>query len=197
MFSGIVQSIGTVQRVACDHGDARFFIQAGDMALQTVPKGAGICCSGCCLTVVDKGDDWFAIAASTETLQTTTMQNWDAGVQVNLEPSLKVGDELGGHFVTGHVDGVAEIETIAPEGDSRRLVVRAPRAIAPMIASKGSVCLDGISLTVNEVEGEKFGVNIIPYTWDVTTLQNRVQGDMLNIEADILARYALRAREYK
>lgn len=197
MFSGIVQTIGNVQRVERDRGDTRFVMNAGGLDLSTTPMGASIACSGCCLTVVDKGDDWFAIDASAETLQMTTMGNWDVGTAVNLEPSLKIGDELGGHFVTGHIDGMATIKVIKADGDSHRLVIQAPETIAPMIAPKGSVCLDGISLTVNDVEGPEFGVNIIPHTWDVTTLQYRGQGDMLNIEADILARYACRAREYK
>jgi riboflavin synthase len=197
MFSGIVRTIGYVQHVERDRGDTRFVIDAGDMDVSATPDGASIACSGCCLTVVDKGDNWFAIDASAETLQMTTMQNWDRGTGVNLEPSLTIGDEIGGHLVTGHVDGLARIEAIEPEGDSRRLVVRAPEAIEPMIAAKGSVCLDGISLTVNDVDGSRFGVNIIPYTWAVTTLRYREQGDRLNIEADILARYALRARAYE
>ena len=197
MFSGIVRTIGTVQRVERDRGDTRFVIHAGDLDLSATPVGASIACSGCCLTVVDKGDDWFAIDVSAETLAATTMKDWDTGKAVNLEPSLKIGDELGGHFVTGHIDGMAGIAAIEAEGDSQRLVIDAPEAIAPMIAPKGSVCLDGISLTVNAVEGQRFGVNIIPYTWNVTTLQHRGQGDMLNIEADILARYAWRARTYE
>jgi len=196
MFTGIIQTIGTVEKIDKDRGDPRFFIKS-DLNLSNIAIGASICHAGCCLTVVEKDGDVFATDVSAETLSKTTLGQWTEGIKINLEPSLKVGDELGGHIVSGHVDGVARIISITPEGNSYRLVVESPQDLAKFIASKGSVALDGISLTVNEVNDNQFGINIIPHTWDVTTLGQRLVGDALNIEIDLMARYAARLMEYK
>lgn len=190
MFTGIITDIGTVKAVI-RRGDTRFDIRtAYDLA--TVDMGASIACNGCCLTVIDKGPDWFAIEASAETLSKTTLGNWEQGTRINLERALKVGDELGGHIVSGHVDGVGEIMSITPEGDSRRFRFRLSETLARFIAPKGSVAVDGTSLTVNEVEGCEFGVNIIPHTQAVTTWGLARPGQAVNIEIDMLARYVAR-----
>ncbi len=195
MFTGIIKTMGTVVAVDETRGDARFTIET-DMDLTHIPIGASICHAGCCLTVVEKNDNQFVVDVSAETLSKTSLGQWKDGTKINLEPSLKVGDELGGHIVSGHVDGVANIVSITPEGDSHRLVIEAPDDLAKFIAPKGSVALDGISLTVNEVNGNQFGVNIIPHTWNVTTLGQNKVGDKLNIEIDLMARYAARLMEY-
>ncbi|MEM7643985.1 MAG: riboflavin synthase, partial [Pseudomonadota bacterium] len=161
-----------------------------------IDLGASIACDGCCLTVVDRGRDgeggWFDVDVSAESLSKTGLGDWDVGVRVNLERSLKVGDELGGHIVSGHVDGVAEILSITPEGDSMRYRFRAPDTLARFIAPKGSIALGGTSLTVNEVEGAEFGVNLIPHTQQVTTWGGARVGDRVNLEIDTLARYVAR-----
>ncbi len=193
MFTGLVQHIGTVRRIE-KSGDWRLEIET-DMDLAATALGASICCSGCCLTVTEKGPDWFAVDVSQESLSKTTIGTWAEGMKINLEPSLKMGDELGGHFVFGHVDGVAQLVSIGREGDSYRLKLKAPAGLEKFVAAKGSVSLDGISLTVNETDGGAFGVNIIPHTWDRTTLQYRKEGDALNFEADMLARYVARQME--
>ncbi|MCB1532475.1 MAG: riboflavin synthase [Alphaproteobacteria bacterium] len=193
MFTGIIQNIGTVKSIAKD-GDWRIVIETG-LDLSATPIGASICCSGCCLTVVEKGADWFAVDVSGESLSKTIIGSWAEGARINIEPSLKLGDELGGHIVSGHVDGLAELVSVEEEGDSYRLKLRAPQELAKFIAPKGSVTLDGISLTVNEVEGDVFGVNIIPHTWENTTLSDLKPGARLNIEIDMLARYVARQLE--
>lgn len=190
MFTGIITDIGRVRSIE-KNGDWRIVIET-QMDLSATPMGASICCSGCCLTVVDMGNDWFAVDVSAESLSKTVIESWEQGSAINLEPSLKMGDEMGGHIVSGHVDGTAELISIKEEGDSYRLKIKAPKALAGFIAPKGSVALDGISLTINEVEGETFGVNIIPHTWAHTTLSERKAGDMLNIEIDMMARYVAR-----
>lgn len=190
MFTGIITHIGTVRRIE-KSGDTRMTVSAA-FDMESVALGASIACSGCCLTVVDKGDDWFAADVSAETLSKTNLDGWEEGARINLERALKVGDELGGHIVSGHVDGLAEIVSIVPEGDSRRLTLRPDRSLAAFVAPKGSVTLDGISLTVNEVSAETFGVNIIDHTWKETTLSDRKPGDELNMEVDMLARYVAR-----
>ncbi len=193
MFTGIVTDIGTVRDVRRD-GDTRFEIGCGyDTA--GIAIGASICCSGACMTVVETGPDWFAVVASAESLARTTMGDWRPGRAINLERSLKVGDELGGHMVSGHVDGVASIVSITPEGDSRRFVFAAPDALGPFIAAKGSVAVDGVSLTVNEATGPRFGVNIIPHTQTATTFGSAAAGDLVNLEIDMLARYVARLLE--
>ena len=158
--------------------------------------GASIACSGCCLTVVEKGPDWFAVEASGETLNKTHLGDWQKGRRLNLELSLKLGDELGGHLVYGHVDGVATIVSMAPEGGSVRFIFEAPPELARFIAAKGSVAIDGISLTVNEVDGNRFGVNIISHTQAVTTLGQAKVGQRVNLEVDMLARYVQRLLEH-
>lgn len=194
MFTGIVTDIGTIRSVD-RRGDLRLVIGCNyDMA--GVAIGASIACSGCCLTVVEKGADWFAVDASAETLSKTAPAMWEPGRRLNLERALKVGDELGGHIVTGHVDGVGRVESIAYEGDSHRVAIRIDRSLAPFIAPKGSVAVDGVSLTVNAVEddaaGTVFHLNIIPHTWDVTTFAALAEGQPVNIEIDTLARYLQR-----
>ena len=192
MFTGIVTDVGTV-RNAEQRGDLRLTIATG-YDLSTVDLGASIACSGVCLTVVDKGDDWFAVDVSAETVSRTAPDHWQEGARLNLERSLRLGDELWGHIVTGHVDAVAEVIGICPEGDSSRVGLRVPRALGPMIAPKGSIALDGVSLTVNDVRDAEdgsthFSVNIIPHTAQQTTLGALAQGRQLNVEIDVLARY--------
>ena len=192
MFTGIVTDVGTV-RSAEQRGDLRLVIETGfDMA--GVDIGASIACSGVCLTVVDKGEDWFAVDVSAETVSRTAADQWRQGAKINLERSLRVGDELGGHIVTGHIDAVAEVVGVCPEGDSVRVGLSVPRALGPMIAAKGSIALDGVSLTVNDVRDAEdgsthFAVNIIPHTAQNTTLGDLEAGRQLNVEIDVLARY--------
>ncbi|SDD73644.1 riboflavin synthase [Paracoccus isoporae] len=192
MFTGIITDIGTVTQ--CEQrGDMRARIATGyDMA--GVEMGASIACDGVCLTVVGKGDDWFDVEISAETVSKTNIgaNGWQAGQRLNLERALKVGDELGGHIVSGHVDGVAKIVEMRDEGDSTRLLFEAPADLARFIAPKGSVALNGTSLTVNEVEDTRFGVNLIPHTQQVTTWGDASTGDLVNLEIDTLARYVAR-----
>ena len=191
MFTGIVTDVGTVVEVE-QRGDLRLRIATGyDPA--SIDLGASIACSGVCLTVVDKGDDWFAVDVSAETLSKTAGDLWREGARLNLERALRLGDELGGHLVTGHVDTVGEVVGLAPQGGSMRIAVRVDRALGPMIATKGSITLDGVSLTVNEVEDDGqhtiCSVNIIPHTAQHTTLGDCAAGRQLNVEIDVLARY--------
>ena len=192
MFTGLVQTIGTIH-ILKKEGDWHARISC-DFDMQTVPMGASIMCSGVCLTVVEKGTEWFAVEISHETLSKTTLGSWDKGTKINLERSLKIGDELGGHFVFGHVDTRVKLISIEKEADSYRLRLQVPREYMHYLAAKGSVALDGISLTLNDVDDGTctFGVNIIPHTWEHTTLHNRVVGDVLNFEVDMLARYVAR-----
>ena len=193
MFTGIITDVGTVRSVRRD-GDTRFEIACHpDTAAMAI--GASVCCSGACMTAVETGPDWFAVVASAESLARTTMGEWQPGRRVNLERSLKVGDELGGHMVSGHVDGVARVVSVTPEGDSRRFVFAAPDGLRPFIATKGSVAVDGVSLTVNETDGPRFGVNIIPHTQAATTFGTAAAGDLVNLEIDMLARYVARLLE--
>ncbi len=197
MFTGIITDIGIVRSVET-RGDTRFVIGCTyDPA--KIATGASIACSGCCLTVTDKGRDgdgnWFAVDASAETLSLTTAGDWQTGTRLNLERALKIGDELGGHIVTGHVDGLARVASTAPEGDSLRLLFETTDALARFVATKGSVTLDGVSLTVNHVAGGQFGVNIIPHTQAETTLGALTSGDAVNLEIDVLARYVARLEE--
>jgi len=196
MFTGIVSDVGQIRHIE-KRGDTHVVI-ATDYDVSTLEIGASVACSGICLTVVDRGsvkDRWFAVTASGETLSKTTLGAWKSGDKVNLERPLRVGDELGGHIMTGHVDGVAEIRRAEPEGESMRLAFEAPPALARFIAAKGSVALDGVSLTVNEVEGARFGVNIIPHTLKVTTFGGARAGGRVNLEIDVLARYVARLAE--
>ncbi len=195
MFTGIVTDIGTVRSLH-QEGDLRARIgTAYDMS--SVDLGASIASDGVCLTVVDKGPDWYEVQVSAETVSKTNLGKWVEGRRVNLERALRLGDELGGHIVSGHVDGVAEVVGLAHEGDSTRLRLRAPEALAGFIAPKGSIALNGTSLTVNEVEGAEFGVNLIPHTKQVTNWGDTVLGDRINLEIDTLARYVARLREWE
>jgi riboflavin synthase len=191
MFTGIVTDVGTVRKVE-QRGDLRLQIQTG-YDTSTIELGASIACSGVCLTVVDKGEDWFAVDVSGETVSRTANDHWREGAKLNLERSLRLGDEIGGHIVTGHVDAVGEVTAATPEGDSTRIEVRVPRQIGPMVAAKGSIALDGVSLTINTVadldDSTRFTVNIIPHTAQQTTLGLIVIGRQLNVEGDVLARY--------
>jgi riboflavin synthase len=197
MFTGIVTDIGII-RAAEPRGDLRLVIGCG-YDMDGVAIGASIACSGVCLTVVDKGADWFAVDLSAETVSRSAPGRWTVGRRLNLERALKVGDELGGHIVTGHVDGVGEVLGVCPEGDSRRVGIRVPPAIAPFVAPKGSITIDGVSLTVNDVRDEggetHFSINLIPHTWAVTTLADLVPGTPVNLEIDVLARYLARMRQ--
>jgi len=197
MFTGIVTDIGEITAVkpGGQAGDRRFVIcTRHDM--KPVAIGASIACSGCCLTVIEKGADWFAVEASGESLDKTHLGDWKQGSRLNLEMSLKLGDELGGHLVYGHVDGVGKVAGMTPEGGSVRFVFEVPADLAPFIASKGSVAVDGISLTVNEVRGNRFGVNVISHTQAVTTLGQAKVGQRVNLEVDMLARYVQRLLEH-
>ena len=195
MFTGIVTDIGTV-RSAEQRGDLRLQIGTA-YDLETVDLGASISCSGVCLTVVDKGEDWFAVDVSGETISKTAGDHWRGGATLNLERALRLGDELGGHIVSGHVDAVATVVGTCSEGDSIRIGISVPGNLAPMIAPKGSITLDGVSLTVNEVRDTEdgsthFSVNVIPHTAQHTTLGNLEAGRQLNVEIDVLSRYLSR-----
>ncbi|HEX8568993.1 MAG TPA: riboflavin synthase [Caulobacteraceae bacterium] len=194
MFTGIISDVGRVRAVGERDRGRRLEI-ATAYALEQVALGASICCSGVCLSVVEKGEDTFAVDVSRETLLRSTLGVWVEGRLVNLERALRVGDELGGHIVSGHVDGVGEVVRALSDGESLRVQIRAPAPLHRYIASKGSVAVDGVSLTVNEVEGEVFGVNLIPITRTMTTLGDLRSGDRVNLEIDMLARYAARWRE--
>ncbi|GKS03002.1 riboflavin synthase [Sphingomonas aquatilis] len=202
MFTGIVSDIGTIERVQSE-GDTRVRI-ATSYDPDTIDLGASIACSGVCLTVIDKGTadtHWFDVQVSGETIARTARDQWVEGRRLNLERAMKLGDELGGHIVTGHVDGIAEVLGISPEGDSHRIGFAVPAALAPFIAPKGSITIDGVSLTVNTVEDHgdvtHFSVNLIPHTQAVTTLGALAQGQMVNIEIDVLARYLQRMEHYR
>ena len=199
MFTGIITDIGTIDRVEA-LADTRIVVRtAYDMA--TVDLGASIACSGVCLTVIDKGAGWFAADVSGESISRTAQGQWTQGRPLNLERALKVGDELGGHIVTGHVDGIGEIASVTDEGGSKRVVIKAGPEIAPYVADKGSITLDGVSLTVNTIEdvagGVLIGINIIPHTAAVTTFGTLAPGQAINIEIDVLARYLQRMEHYR
>jgi riboflavin synthase len=200
MFTGIVSDIGTITQ-AEQRGDLRLVISC-QYDMNSVDLGASIACSGCCLTVVDKGDGWFAVDASSETVAKTATGLWVSGKRLNLERALKVGDELGGHIVTGHVDGVGDVVLVEPVGDSHAVTIRAPAELAAYIAGKGSITVDGVSLTVNSVTDDAdgsalFTLNIIPHTWDVTTLADLSVGSAVNLEIDVLARYLRRMEQVR
>ncbi len=197
MFTGIITDIGTIRSVE-QRGDMRLTIGCGyDMS--GVALGASIACSGACLTVVDKGADWFSVDISGESISKTAGNMWEAGRKLNLERALKIGDELGGHIVTGHVDGIGSVISITEIGGSHKVVIAVSADIAPYIAPKGSVTVDGVSLTVNEVVDQPdrsahFSLNIIPHTWEVTAFADLAEGQAVNIEIDVLARYLARMR---
>ena len=193
MFTGIITDVGEVTDITRT-GDMHARIRTG-YDTETIEIGASIASDGVCLTVVDLGPDWYAVDISAETLSKTNLGTWEPGRRVNLERALKVGDELGGHIVSGHVDGVAEVVSVTGEGDSTRVQFRAPPALSRFIAPKGSVALNGTSLTVNEVQGDIFGVNLIAHTKEVTTWGGVAPGDAVNLEIDTLARYVARLAE--
>ena len=199
MFTGIVSDIGTIKSLD-QRGDLRLTIQCG-YDMDGVDMGASIACSGVCLTVVDKGPDWFAVDVSSETLSCTAQGQFAADRRLNLERALKVGDELGGHIVTGHVDGVGAVVSSRAAGDSREVVIRVAKELAPFVAAKGSITVDGVSLTVNAVtddeDGALFTLNIIPHTAQVTTLGELEPGRAVNLEIDILARYLARMEKVR
>ena len=195
MFTGIITGIGHIESIE-DAGDRTFRIGC-DWVCSTIDIGASIACSGVCLTVVARHAQSFDVTASAETLMVTTAGGWSVGDQINLERALKLGDELGGHIVSGHVDGLAEITSIENSGDSHIVWLRAPSAFARFIAAKGSVALDGVSLTVNAVEGCLLSINIIPHTWSVTGWAGAVVGQKMNMEIDMLARYVARLADFK
>ncbi|MCA1749605.1 MAG: riboflavin synthase [Parasphingopyxis sp.] len=199
MFTGIITDVGTIRKVE-QRGDLRLEIACG-YAMDGVPLGASIACSGACLTVVDKGADWFAVNLSAETVARTAHGLWDEGGRLNLERALTLGEEMGGHIVTGHVDGVGEVTKAEKSGDSLAVTVRAPADLAAYIAAKGSIALDGVSLTVNAVrdlpDALEFDWNLIPHTADVTTFDALDTGRELNIEIDIMARYLARLAEVR
>ncbi len=194
MFTGIVTDVGRVRSVRETNRDRRYEIETTyDVA--GIDMGASISHAGCCLTVVEKGEGWFAVEVSHETLSKTTLDRWEEGHRVNLERAARLGDEMGGHIVSGHVDGVGEVLSIEPDGGSHRIRIRAPRPLHRLIAPKGSIAVEGVSLTVNEVEDDVFGVNIIPHTFEVTTLGELAPGYKVNLEIDMLARYLARWQE--
>lgn len=193
MFTGIITDIGTVQDLE-KRGDLRARIETS-YDTGGIDMGASIASDGVCLTVIELGPDWYDVEISAETVSKTNLGDWQVGKRVNLERALKVGDELGGHIVSGHVDGVAEIIAMQDEGDSTRVTLRAPKELARFIAPKGSVALNGTSLTVNEVEGCDFGINFIPHTKDVTNWGDAAVGQKVNLEIDTLARYVARLAE--
>jgi riboflavin synthase len=197
MFTGIITALGTVRAISPigEGRDMRLVIEAPWPDTASIALGASIACSGCCLTAVELGPDWFAVDASAETLACTTMGTWKVGSRINLERSLKVGDELGGHIVSGHVDGVGHAVSATPENGSTRWQFRVPADLSRFIAEKGSVAINGVSLTVNAVQGDTFGVNIIPHTASVTGFGTLAPGDAVNIEIDMLARYVARLAE--
>ncbi len=191
MFTGLVTDLGRIQRVDRKGDDVRLMIDTA-YDLDAIEMGASIACSGACLTVVEKGDSGFAADVSGETLSKTTLGDWAEGTRINLEQSLCLGDSLGGHLVSGHVDAVASVIDVRPDGDSLRFVIGIPDGYTGYIAPKGSVALDGVSLTVNEVEDARFGVNIIPHTAENTTFGTLAPGDRVNLEVDLIARYVAR-----
>ena len=194
MFTGIVTDVGRLRAVRETNRDLRFEVETS-FDLSTIDMGASISHAGCCLTIVEKGEGWFAVEISGETLSLTTLGAWKEGDPINLERAARVGDELGGHIVSGHVDGVGEVVSVESEGGSHRVKIRVPKPLHRFIAPKGSITVDGVSLTVNEVEDDVFGVNLIPHTWDVTTLGRLKPGSKVNLEIDMLARYLARWRE--
>lgn len=194
MFTGIVTDIGRVRKVEQTARDRRYEVETV-WDTSGIDLGASISHAGCCLTVTEKGPGWFAVEVSGETLSKTNLGDWTEGHRVNLERAAKLGDEVGGHIVSGHVDGLGKVVSITPEGGSHRIEIEAPAPLHRFIAPKGSITVDGVSLTVNAVEGRVFGLNIIPHTWEATTLGGLKVGDAVNLEIDMLARYLARWQE--
>lgn len=196
MFTGLVSDLGEVRRIEAAGAGSDLMIEITTAwPTETIAPGASIACNGCCLTVVAKGEDWLGFTASAETLSKTTLGRWQPGTRVNLERSLRLGDELGGHLVSGHVDGVGAVAAMGPEGGSIRARIRPPPHLMPLIAAKGSIAVDGVSLTVNDVDADAFAINIIPHTAAVTNLGSMKPGQPVNLEIDLLARYVARLLE--
>lgn len=195
MFTGIIQDIGQVLSLCQDTGGDRRYVIETQLDLSQEDLGASIACNGCCLTVVEKGEDWFAVEVSQESLDKTLLSIWEEGTPINLEPALRMGGALGGHIVSGHVDGLARLMSVTPDEGSHSLRFAVPDAFSAFIAPKGSITLNGISLTVNDVEGSEFTVNIIPHTWTHTTMNTLQPGDDVQFEVDMLARYVVKAMQ--
>ncbi len=193
MFTGIVTDLGAVKAV--ENATGTRFVFSTSYRMEKVPLGASIACSGCCLTVVEKGDGWFVSDVSPETLAVTTLADWVPGTPVNLEKAMRMGDEFGGHIVSGHIDGIATVMDLIPDGSTTRIVFDIPLELSRFVAAKGSVTVDGVSLTVNTVSGNSFGVSVIPHTSQMTTLGQTVIGGRHNFEIDLLARYVGRLAE--
>ena len=193
MFTGIVQAVGTIRRIEASGGDLRLFVDASAVAAESA-VGDSLCVSGVCLTVVAREGGIHAFDVSVETLALTTLGALHVGDAVNLEPALRLSDRLGGHLVSGHVDGVGRVVAIAPDARSQRWTFEVPAALSRYIAAKGSICVDGVSLTVNDVGANRFGVNLIPHTVEVTTFRGKRAGDAVNVEVDLIARYVERLR---
>jgi riboflavin synthase len=194
MFTGIITDVGRIRRVAATDRDRRYEVETSwDVA--SIDLGASISHAGCCLTVVEKGEGWFAVEVSNETLSRTTLGTWREDQAVNLERAARLGDELGGHIVSGHVDGLGRVLAIIPEGGSHRIEIEVPVPLHRYIAPRGSITVEGVSLTVNAVMDRVFGVNVIPHTWEVTTLGRLAVGDQVNLEIDMVARYLARWQE--
>ena len=194
MFTGIVTDIGRVRSVRQTERDRRYEIETA-WDTSGIDLGASISHAGCCLTVTEKGSGWVAVEVSGETLSKTTLGDWREDDRVNLERAARLGDEMGGHVVSGHVDGLGRVVSVTPEGGSHRIEIEAPAPLHRYIAPKGSITVDGVSLTVNAVQGRAFGLNIIPHTWEATTLGDLKPGDAVNLEIDMLARYLARWQE--
>ena len=195
MFTGIVTDIGRIRAViktAEGEGEGRRFEVETAFNVSDIDMGGSIAHAGACMTVVEKGNDWYAIEVSAESLSKTTLGSWDVDSRINLERAMRLGDELGGHMVSGHVDGVGEVTGRENDGDSVRFTFRTPSDLAKYLAPKGSITIDGVSLTVNEVDGDQFGINVIPHTQEVTTIGALQIGDKVNLEIDMLARYVAR-----
>lgn len=193
MFTGIVQALGRIVRIETRGGDLRLFVDVSALDAELAP-GDSLCVSGVCLTVTVREAGTLAFDVSNETLALTTLGALRTGAAVNLEPALRLSDRLGGHLVSGHVDGVGRVVSIAPDARSQRWTFEVPAPLSRYIAMKGSVCIDGVSLTVNDVEGQRFGVNLIPHTVEATTFRDKRVGDAVNIEVDLVARYLERLR---
>jgi riboflavin synthase len=192
MFTGIVQGVGTVREIVPRDGDVTIVFDTGDVTLDDVPTGGSIAVNGVCLTATSRDGASFAADVSRETLSLTTLGRWRVGTRVNVEKALLAGQALGGHYVTGHVDGLGEVVSRHDDARSVRMAFRVPRELARYVARKGSICIDGVSLTVNGVDGDRFDVNLVPHTLDVTTLGALQSGGLVNLEVDIIARYVER-----
>ncbi len=197
MFTGIIRALGRLDTVTETDGQDMVITISTELPVKDWKIGDSIACSGVCLTVIEKEGNAFKVQVSRETQERTTIPEWKQGQTINLEESLRMGDDLGGHLVTGHVDGVGKVDSIVPDGSSHRVIFSVPQNLAPFVAQKGSVAIDGVSLTVNAVDGNRFSVNIIPHTWEVTTFGRLKPGSVVNVEVDLFARYIARQLEFR